>query len=305
MIALKHFSDNLDAWCEPTNTSQTKNKIEQSALAGVRWLIDLQNRDSGWPTFCKGWGKLPFDRSGADITAHSLRGLLAWQDRYSGPEVAKAIDRGFRYLQRQQRPDGSWLPLWFGNQDTEDEINPWYGTAKVVLAYRDANLFDTEPAKFGLEWIAGSQNEDGGWGGGESLNWPDLHRAFKADHSRPRDFTLLGTSSVEETALCTEALLQAADCDSLDNAFREQLRESAVRGVRWLIDAIELDCISIHWPIGFYFAKLWYYEQVYPLVFATSALTKARTTLDDSRHNHFQQLHERDNPGGTRRNIHC
>ncbi len=31
--------------------------------AAVRWLLDLQNRDGGIPTFCRGWGKLPFDRS--------------------------------------------------------------------------------------------------------------------------------------------------------------------------------------------------------------------------------------------------
>ena len=315
MIALKHFSDNADAWCEPSEIDRTKNEIEQSALAGVQWLVDLQNRDSGWPTFCKGWGKLPFDRSGADITAHSIRGLLAWQDRCPDPKVTKAIDRGFRYLQRQQRPDGSWLPLWFGNQDTEGEINPWYGTSKVLLAYREANLFDTEPAKIGLEWIAGSQNEDGGWGGGESLNWAQLHQTFKkdgeAEHSQSRDLSSLGTSSVEETALCTETLLHAADCGSLDDTFRDQLRESAAHGVRWLIDAIELDCVSIHWPIGFYFAKLWYYEKMYPLVFAASTLAKSRSMFDDPPQNEhspnkdYQQQPERDDPGGTRRNIHC
>jgi len=28
-----------------------------------RWLLGLQNSDGGVPTFCRGWGKLPFDRS--------------------------------------------------------------------------------------------------------------------------------------------------------------------------------------------------------------------------------------------------
>jgi hypothetical protein len=35
----------------------------------------------------------------------------------------------------QQRADGSWVPLWFGNQDHPAEENPVYGTAKVLLAY--------------------------------------------------------------------------------------------------------------------------------------------------------------------------
>src|SRR5207248_5744115 len=43
------------------------------AAAGLRWLLDLQNRDGGMPTFCRGWGRLPFDRSGSDLTAHALR----------------------------------------------------------------------------------------------------------------------------------------------------------------------------------------------------------------------------------------
>ena len=26
---------------------------------GMRWLLDLRNRDGGMPTFCRGWGALP------------------------------------------------------------------------------------------------------------------------------------------------------------------------------------------------------------------------------------------------------
>ena len=310
LIALRHFYDNADAWCEAAELAPAKTKIENSARGGIRWLLDLQNRDRGWPTFCKGWGKLPFDRSGSDLTAHSIRGLLVWQDLHEndglGSKIRKAVDAGFEYLKKYQRTDGSWLPLWFGNQDTEDEINPWYGTSKVLLAYRDANLLDTEQAIDGLEWIAGSQNEDGGWGGGESLDWADLHRTFKSDGVDRIDteFGALGNSSVEETALCTETLLHAIECDSLDADLRQRLRAHALRGVEWLLTAIELDCISIHWPIGFYFAKLWYYEKMYPLVFATSALAKAKI-FNDTQHIDIPNRNERDNPGGSRRNICC
>src|SRR4029078_2102849 len=45
---------------------------------GVQWLLDLQNRDGGWPTFCRGWGALPFDRSTPDLTAHTLRAIHVW-----------------------------------------------------------------------------------------------------------------------------------------------------------------------------------------------------------------------------------
>src|SRR5262249_50744025 len=36
--------------------------------SGSEWLHGLQNRDGGIPTFCRGWGHLPFDRSGTDLT---------------------------------------------------------------------------------------------------------------------------------------------------------------------------------------------------------------------------------------------
>ena len=35
-------------------------------------------------------------------------------------------------------------------------------------------------------------------------------------------------------------------------------------------------------PIGFYFAKLWYYERLYPMIFTVSALARARDYLAQS-----------------------
>ena len=237
-------------------------QIFQAAAAGVDWLLRLQNRDHGWPTFCRGWGKLPFDRSGADLTAHVIRGLLAWTDqldqfstgtRLAG-QVERAIANGFGYLERQQGSDGSWLPLWFGNQDQPDDINPFYGTAKVLMAYQQANRFGTRPAEFGLNWILAQQNSDGGWGGGPSIQWPE---------------ETLGNSTVEETALCTEILLHSS---------KDEHQAAAHSGLDWLIRAAETNLVETSSPIGFYFAKLWYYEQSYPLIFATAALAQAEQT---------------------------
>jgi squalene-hopene/tetraprenyl-beta-curcumene cyclase len=224
---------------------------------GFLWLWGLQNRDSGVPTFCRGWGHLPFDRSGCDLTAHTLRALAPWYDRNGGPippkEIIKIEDRleilhdgGLGYLEHHQRPDGSWLPLWFGNQHAPDDENPTYGTARVLAAYRALDLMTSEQAQRGIAWLLSVQNAEGGWGG--AANTP---------------------SSIEETALAVEVLLDAGPA-----------AEGAVeRGLAWLIARLEEGGLQQPTPIGFYFAKLWYFEKLYPIIFSVAALGRARRKL--------------------------
>jgi squalene-hopene/tetraprenyl-beta-curcumene cyclase len=248
----------LAEWSKsPSCSHETVGRIREAAAAGVGWLLDLQNSDGGWPTFCRGWGKLPFDRSGSDLTAHALRALHAWRelckDESSSlePRYATAFEQGLRYLARTQQEDGSWTPLWFGNQDAEDEENPVYGTAKVLLAYRDLGLLETDPARRGLIWLGAAQNSDGGWGGGPAIE-------------ARRGAGLM--SSVEETALAVEALLAATDRES---------QHAMNKGLGWLVEAVESNQHMITSPIGFYFAKLWYHDRLYPLIFTVSALGRA------------------------------
>jgi squalene-hopene/tetraprenyl-beta-curcumene cyclase len=215
--------------------------------AGCRWVLDLQNRDGGWPTFCRGWGKLPFDRSGADLTAHALRALaLVRADRFRGlrtfteDHYYDAAKNGVEYLQKQQRPDGSWLPLWFGNQHAPDDENPVYGTARVLAAYRDIRWKSTPQCQRGVSYLLNVQNPDGGWGGAKDC-----------------------PSSVEETAVAVEVLIDLSP------------GEAVQRGLRWLIEAVESGRFREPSPIGFYFAKLWYFEKLYPLIFTVGALGRA------------------------------
>ena len=232
-----------------------------AAQRGAQWLLDLQNRDGGWPTFCRGWTNLPFDRSGADLTAHVIRALAAWRnpvaavhdrrlpanekpaviDRRYSEAIDRAVTAGFRYLAREQRANGSWLPLWFGNEHVAGDENPVYGTARVLAAYRALGLASEPAAQRGRAWLVAAQNDDGGWGG-----------AKKAP------------SSVEETSLVVSALRGRYDGEI-----------AARRGLQWL--AARLDAGALHEPspIGFYFAKLWYFEKLYPLIFATEAFREA------------------------------
>lgn len=244
--------------------------VYDALQAAVRWLLDLQNRDSGWPTFCRGWGTLPFDRSSADLTAHTIRALHAfqnacgdWVEASLRREIQSAIENGFRYLNRRQRPDGSWLPLWFGNQLAVNDENPTYGTTRVLAAYRDTRRLDAEPSRRGLNWLASVQNVDGGWGGAAGV-----------------------VSSNEETALAVEILLSADEHET-----------AARRGLSWLLQRVEDGHFQETTPIGFYFAKLWYFERLYPFAFCVSALRRARqlacgsASVDCSRNNQ-EHLHQ-------------
>lgn len=241
ILALLQLGANGDGW-----------QSDRQALAqGVKWLIELQNRDHGWPTFCRGWGTLPFDRSSNDITAHVIRALHAWVNGTAAEsnaglslEAELAFESGFAFLEKNQRPDGSWLPLWFGNQQSPDDTNPTYGTAKVLAAYRAVG-HASNASRRALDWLRKNQNQDGGWGAG------------------------LGTvSSVEETSLAVEALISAGPNDS-----------AAQGGLEWLVNKVERGEHREASPIGFYFAKLWYFEKLYPQIFLCGCLRTALKCL--------------------------
>ncbi len=227
-----------------------------AALAGITWLLDLQNGDGGIPTFCRGWGALPFDQSSADITAHAIRAWLAWKDDLPGlsSRIGKAISRAEKFLTKCARADGSWVPLWFGNQWNGGDENPLYGTARVVSAL--AQVYQPAALNQGVIWLLKSQQESGAWSGGPA-----------------------GVPSIEETALAVEAL-----CDSMsavtDTFLRDATKKALARGTEWLLARVESGEWTQPSPIGFYFAKLWYYEKLYPMIFTVAGL------------NRVQQLHE-------------
>jgi squalene-hopene/tetraprenyl-beta-curcumene cyclase len=235
----------------PTMPGGMHDRVLAAVELGVQWLLDLQNRDGGWPTFCRGWGRLPFDRSGSDLTAHAMRALHAWRDVRPRP-IRQALRRGWSYLREHQRPDGSWVPLWFGNQDHPKEENPVFGTARVLLAYHELGAGETDAAQRGYSWLASAQRADGGWGGGLLCDGRGASSS---------------TSSVEETALAVEALVARRQ----DPALQTPLSE----GLQWLTDAVLADRHRQSTPIGYYFAKLWYHEKLYPLIFAVAALGRA------------------------------
>ena len=240
-------------------------RIRQAAHAGIQWLLDLQNADGGIPTFCRGWGKLPFDRSSPDLTAHALRAFAAWRGELPTREqrrINRATDRSVLYLLDNQREDGSFVPLWFGNQQETHQENPLIGTSRVLRAIAEvrprASLHWAESGRRCVDWILRTQASDGGFGAAANL-----------------------TPSIEETALAVDALaawaLAMRDAAPVDE---EALSTAVERGMEWLIAQTGGGKHFDASPIGLYFAKLWYSERLYPLVFTVSALELGRRLLD-------------------------
>ncbi|MCX7803896.1 MAG: squalene--hopene cyclase [Planctomycetota bacterium] len=231
-------------------------EIAAAAYSGIRWLLALHNSDGGWPTFCRGWGKLPFDRSAPDLTAHVLRALAAWKALVmSAPELGwladvsllnATISIGCAYLHAAQRADGSWIPLWFGNQHTPDMSNPVIGTARVLTAFSWIGEIATrrigaDAALKAVRYLLSCQNPDGGWGGSRGA-----------------------PSTMEETALALSALSAWAGV--------EPIRRGCLAGARFLARGVREGAILRPAPIGLYFARLWYSERAYPIVWTVGAL---------------------------------
>jgi squalene-hopene/tetraprenyl-beta-curcumene cyclase len=227
--------------------------IADPVIAGCNWLFELQNSDGGFPTFSKGWGKLPFDQSCADLTGHALLAMARTEDVFSSSldskhhgRFKKSFTDAIRYLKKHQHASGYWLPLWFGNQHTKDHANPVYGTARV-LAYLNETLNTTLGKEYevilklmilqGCEYLISVQNEDGSWGGAKAI-----------------------MGSIEETSLAITALVVNGHGDACNF------------GLKWLNRQFDSGQM-VSSPIGLYFASLWYDEQLYPLTAAVECFS--------------------------------
>jgi len=216
---------------------------------GIEWLLDLQNSDGGMPTFCKGWGKLPFDRSSPDISAHSILAFHLWMDSIPSKlqkKCRKSIRRMLEWMHKIQSEDGSWTPLWFGDQDAADERSPVYGTTMTVEYLSGLKEpLAREMALKGFNYILSVQNEDGGWGGAKDI-----------------------PSKVTLTARALSAI----------SSFFKTADEPVQRAFDYLHRKYKAGELYDREPIGLYFSRLWYSEELYNITFVLNALKKYKNS---------------------------
>jgi squalene-hopene/tetraprenyl-beta-curcumene cyclase len=212
---------------------------------GLKWLMWLQNNDGGMPTFCKGWGKLPFDRSSPDITAHAILAMGIWLPSLEGrlkADVQKSLDRMLMWMEKTLTVGDNcgWTPLWFGDQDAADEKAPVYGTATAIdYLMSTQHPVATRLAQSQIGFILRCQNEDGGWGGNKNVK-----------------------SKVTYTCRVLAAL----------SHFPNQNEEAIERGWNYLYQRFMAGTLYDREPIGLYFSRLWYSEELYNVLFLLNAL---------------------------------
>jgi squalene-hopene/tetraprenyl-beta-curcumene cyclase len=251
LIALAKKDAEMGRHGDAETLEREEGKNLRAAAAGATWLLDLQNRDGGVPTFCRGWGALPFDRSTPEITAHALLAWWLWEPQSLKNRIEDGTRAALRYLRKVQSKEGAWTPLWFGNEHAKEEENPVYGTAMVVGYLTGAPRLAEQAQELiqsGVRYLIQMQKTDGGFGG---------------DAGAP--------ATIEETAVAAHALLQAGGVEA---------KKSAMRAVEWLLRETKDGTCFPSAPIGLYFARLWYHEKLYPVIWTLQALR----TMHESKH---------------------
>ena len=143
--------------------------------------------------------------------------------------------------------EGSWNPLWFGDQEATSqfrveglefkvEANPVYGAATIIDYMKTAGITLTLAPK---DFLLKCQNPDGGWGGNRGV-----------------------PSKVTLTAKAIGALRH----------FRPETDEAIRRAVDYLYARYETGTLYSREPIGLYFSRLWYSEDLYNPIYILTAL---------------------------------
>ena len=174
-------------------------QYEAAIERAEKWIVGMQSRNGGWGSFDAEntnsyLNYIPFADHGAlldppteDVTARCLSFLA--QLGYAADHPV--IEKGRQYLLAVQQDDGSWFGRW--------GTNYIYGTWSVLCAF---NMIGDDPEaphiRRAVEWLAGRQGEDGGWGEDGATYWQEKRGLKKASTASQTAWAALGLMAAGE-----------------------------------------------------------------------------------------------------------
>ena len=237
--------------------------FDEPITVARHWIEGLQSANGGWAAFDadntdEHLNNIPFSDHGAlldppspDLTARCLS-MICQLNRSSA--LSRPARDALVYLRRTQRRDGSWYGRW--------GVNYIYGTWSVLSALNAAGFGWKAPeVQRATKWLISIQNEDGGWGEGES--------SYRLDYSGHAP----APSTVSQTAWATLGLIAAG----------EVADPAVARGIDYLLRNQTADGLwSEEYYTGTGFPRVFYLRyHGYPKYFALWALARYRNLRRD------------------------
>ncbi len=186
--------------------------FEEAIGRGREWCLGLQSKNGGWGAFDADntydyLNNLPFADHGAllDPPTEDVAGRVVSMLAQLGERDSPAMRRGLAYLERTQRPEGSWFGRW--------GVNYIYGTWSVLCALNAAGVDADGPMiRKAVRWLEAIQNADGGWG--------EDCTSYRLDYSGHQP----APSCASQTAWALLGLMAAGEAEGA----------AVARGVEWL-----------------------------------------------------------------------
>ena len=182
-------------------------RMETAVRLGLQWLLSMQNKDGGWGAFDRDNDRkllcnIPFadhnamiDPSTADVTARVIECL----GRFGWPAEHPAIQRGVKFLLKDQCEDGSWFGRW--------GVNYVYGTSGALRALETVSLTAKEFCQRAVTWLRDVQKADGSFG--ESL-WSYTDPATKGQGNSTASQTAWGLIGLLAGTQANDSAVQKA-----------------------------------------------------------------------------------------------